>query len=387
MADPNQIEPSIDAGSDSLARFRYQAEVTLPFCLQCALGDEIVSVIPEHLEDIAVEYEGCWRFIQVKSRNPERGLWKLSDLLGKGGALRSLFRTHLQTLDVTASLEILLEGTPKPRDLIENLREGKDHRKPELVSAVVDALEKDAHEVMKFLDRVILLKPPVPRPNIKDNDLRLIHQQNKSLDHFTVCKIYDQLIAEIERAMRAERVGEEWPHYVIHPENTTSEVTEKIEAKRLTKPYLQKQVAPITSPPRHLLRRITDSSAKAISNLERKLISGGATKEIIKEARKLRANAQLRWMDVRARSLFAQDDLLEDLRQRLETHAVTKRALHTSSPKPAIAIWDALLTQFSASPRVIDPDSLMNADPMLLLGEVCELSELCRVTWGLSDAD
>src|SRR5205823_4553249 len=97
-----------EIGTNTLQRFRYQAEVTLPYCVYCALGQDIVSVIPEYLEDIALEYPGYWRFIQVKSRDPERPLWRLQDLLVEsGGALRSLHRTHLQTKEKNASLEIL----------------------------------------------------------------------------------------------------------------------------------------------------------------------------------------------------------------------------------------------------------------------------------------
>ena len=115
---PKSKAPESDAGSDTVARFRYQAEVTFPLCLECALGGDIVAVIPEHFEDIAVEYGTRWRFLQVKSRNPERGMWKLADLLGEGGALRSLYRTYQQTRDVDATLEVLLEGASQRGDPI-----------------------------------------------------------------------------------------------------------------------------------------------------------------------------------------------------------------------------------------------------------------------------
>ena len=88
-----------DWGSDTFARFRYQAEATLPYCLSLVSShSDIQAVIPEHLEDIAIKTDSGWRFLQVKTRNPERGLWGASDLLSKkGGALRSLYRTYLLT--------------------------------------------------------------------------------------------------------------------------------------------------------------------------------------------------------------------------------------------------------------------------------------------------
>ncbi|NIN00186.1 MAG: DUF4297 domain-containing protein [candidate division Zixibacteria bacterium] len=383
MTDPRTIQPPTNSGSDSFARFHYQAEVTLPFCLDCALGSEIASVMPEHLEDIAVESEVGWRFVQVKSRDPERGLWRLPDLLGGDGALRSLFRTHLLTKDVPGtSLELLLEGTCKRGNPIECLRLGMDHRDPNLVGAVARALGIEEDEGIEFLERVKLLKPPSPRPNIKDTNLRLIHEQNPSLDHKTVSDIYDRLISEIERAMRADPIGSRWPHYVTHPDQAPSELAEKMESKRLTRRRLQEIVAPITSPPRYLLRRITDTTPNSISILEQKMLAGGATREIIDRARNLRANAQHRLIEVGARSIFPSDELLGDLHERLETHAVTKREVYTSSERPAVGIWNSLLKQFSESPVSLDPNNLMQQDPMLLLGETCELAELCIIDFG-----
>ena len=103
-----------NAGSDTLARFRYQAEVTLPYCVSALLSaNDIVAVVAEHHEDIALKTKTGWRFLQVKSRNPERGLWRAADLFAKGGALRSLYRTYLATVGEDHSLELVLEGAVK----------------------------------------------------------------------------------------------------------------------------------------------------------------------------------------------------------------------------------------------------------------------------------
>ncbi|MCZ0952226.1 MAG: dsDNA nuclease domain-containing protein, partial [Rhodospirillaceae bacterium] len=133
--------PDSDWGSDTLARFRYQAEVTLPYCLSALLYEnDIRAVVAEHLEDIALETTTGWRFLQVKSRNPERGLWKASDLLAKkGGALRSLYRTYLLTKGEDHSLELVLEGALKTNDLIMALRPQQD-RTP-LLPVVMEKLD------------------------------------------------------------------------------------------------------------------------------------------------------------------------------------------------------------------------------------------------------
>jgi hypothetical protein len=150
----------LDAGSDTFARYRYQAEVILPYCLNAALGDEIIAVIPEHLEDVAIEMHGRWRFIQIKSRDPEVGLWALRQLLVKpGGALRSLYRTHLLTRDHLCSLEIVLEGAPRPRDPIQSLKPDADRNDPALVAQVQRGLRISASQAREFLARVVLAQP------------------------------------------------------------------------------------------------------------------------------------------------------------------------------------------------------------------------------------
>src|ERR671919_692299 len=93
---PLSVTPPDDTGSDTFRRFRYQAEVAFPFCLDTALIGNVISVIPEHLEDLAIEFaDGSWRIIQIKTRDPGQAPWTLATLLGgDGGAFRSLLRTH-----------------------------------------------------------------------------------------------------------------------------------------------------------------------------------------------------------------------------------------------------------------------------------------------------
>ena len=73
----NQIPPD-DTGTDTLKRYRYQAQLALPFCLACARKERVRSVIMEHFEDIVVEYDDYWHFIQVKTRNSNLGQWTLT---------------------------------------------------------------------------------------------------------------------------------------------------------------------------------------------------------------------------------------------------------------------------------------------------------------------
>ncbi|MFO1306107.1 MAG: dsDNA nuclease domain-containing protein [Burkholderiales bacterium] len=376
----------LDAGTTTLQRYRYQAEVTLPFCLSCALGGDIIAVIPEHFEDIALECGSPWRFIQVKSRDPERPMWGLTDLLSRqGGALRSLLRTHKLTPLLDAKLELILEGATKRGDLIDHLKDNGDRGNQALVAQVATSCGLAAEDAREFLARVSLLAAPSPRPNIRDSNLRLLHEQNPSLNHETVVTIYERLIGEIERAMRAQPLGPQWPRYVARLTKPGGEKAALLEAKRLSRESLRKIIEPIITPPLPLLRQLTDSTSNAKSTLEQKLLAGGADSEMIHSARTLRANAQVRWFQVQAASLYPRTDALSDLNLRLQSLFLGLRAMHANDPRPAVAIWNDVLNRLTANPDMYDRAGLMGGDAFLLLGHICQLAELCRVDWGIAN--
>jgi hypothetical protein len=387
MSNPLDLTPSTDAGSDTAARYRYQAEVTLPLCLHCALGKEILSVIPEYFEDVCLETVDGWRFIQIKSRDPGLGLWGIADLLAKDGALRSLYRTHKQIEEISATLELVLEGATRRKDLIQELTSSGNHANPDLLRRVAEALEIPVPSVELFLRRVVLAGAPAPREFIKRQNVSLIQEQNVSLPHTKVMGIYESLMSEVERAMRAESIGPNWPAYVTRHSDGDRDKQERLKAKRLTRELLIRKVAPLSSPPKKLLTKAVDSTTAHISPLETKLSMGGATDAIIQLARDLRASSQAHLFDYQATHLFANEDLIADLNQRLKVYAVSKAAQYASADKPAINVWNSLLTELTANAAGIDLQGIMNEDPMLLLGQICDLSDNCVVDWGHAHAD
>ena len=193
-----------DWGSDTLARFRYQAEVTLPYCLaMLSRQEDVLAVVPEHLEDIALKTTTGWRFLQVKTRDPERGLWTASDLLKrKGGALRSLYRTYLLTLGKDYPLELLLEGAVKTRDPLRSLYARAD--RTELVQMVMVALHASQPSAEDFVRRLAVNDSLSPRPAIHATNARLLHELAPSLTRPELEALHSALLAEIERAMRCE---------------------------------------------------------------------------------------------------------------------------------------------------------------------------------------
>ena len=371
-----------DWGSDTLARFRYQAEVTLPYCLSALLfQNDIIAVIPEHLEDIALQTTTGWRFIQVKSRDPERGLWRANDLFAKrGGALRSLYRTYLLTIGEDYPLELMLEGAVMTKDPIGKLRPNQD--RSELVPLVMTKLKVPQACAEEFLRRVTLNESAPSRFDIRSTNARLLHGHARSLTHPELEDLHNSLLEEIENAMRCESMGAHWPRWVAHPERRSNRKEERLRTKTLDANRLSRFAERLTSEGRPLLRRFVESGSRPVSPLTQKLVLGGATVDLIERARNLGTNAQHQRFVRASQSLSVSDALLTDLHERLLTYAHTAAAIHKTSDRPAIGMWEYLLEKYDSHGGTIDRNNLVRADPMLLMGESCILSDQCEFTWG-----
>ena len=371
-----------DWGSDTLARFRYQAEVTLPYCLSALSSEnDILAVIPEHLEDIALETNSGWRFLQVKSRDPERGLWTASELFSKkGGALRSLYRTYRLTIGEDHSLELALEGAVKTNDVIGMLRAHQD--RSQLVPMVMDKLRASRASAEDFLRRVTLNESVPPRSAIHATNGRLLHEHAPSLTQPELEALHSSFLTEIERAMRCDPLSALWPRSVAHPEKRSTRTEERLRAKTLDANRLSRIAEPISRAGRPLLKRFVESGSGPVSSLTQKLVLGGATPALIQRARNLHANAHHQRFVRASQNLEVNHALLTDLHERLLAYADTAAAIHESSPRPAILMWDHLLEKFDRYAGNIDRNNLVRADPMLLMGESCILSDQCDFNWG-----
>ena len=370
-----------EIGTDTAGRYHYQAEVAFPYCLLCGLDPAIIAIVLEHHEDIAVELQTGWRFVQVKSRNPERGLWRLAHLLEAGGALRKVADTFLATRDGNASLEIVLEGATASTDLIQHLLEGGNRANPELINRLTSALSWNQVDVASLLERVTVEPKAPARQDIRARNLYLLQTHRPSISHQTAVGIYDQCLAAIERAMRAESLGTDWPRYAVDPRNRSPTWIVRFAAKRLTREFLISLFGPVLGPAQPILRRITDAGAD-LSTLERKLLSGGADASIIEEARLLRANSAARWEELHASDLYPSNDQVIDLELRIQTFVTARRLQYLGVSLPANRLWGDVLETISRNSSAIDPSRLLHADPLLLMGHACELSQRCMFEWG-----
>ena len=92
--------------------------------------------------------------------------------------------------------------------------------------------------------------------------------------------------------------------------------------------------------------------------------------------------AAIRGAEARGASLYDAEVLIADLHLRLQSVADSV-AETVSSATPAAEIWDRLEGRLSTNPAAYDPSRLFGQDHILLLGEICQLSDECKFRWGV----
>lgn len=236
-----ELLPPDDSGSDTYSRFQYQADIAFPFCL--TLGNEIKSVVLEYFEDLALEYNEGWRFIQIKTKNAGLGPWILSDLHGKGGALVSLFRAYSALNQYhPATYEAHLEGAIRQGNDINLLLEPEGRRNKGLITKVAKGLSISEEQCADFLNKVRLEPNQPDRRAIKDRNLNLLAALAPSASAKDIETVYIDLLNLIKAAMSAGWLTNIWPRFQFSPETDSAKAL--LEHKRLThesvKPILRK---------------------------------------------------------------------------------------------------------------------------------------------------
>lgn len=373
-----------DSGATTFARFRYQAKVVFPYLLQCGLGDGPVAVIPEHIEDLLLRGQSGWRFVQIKTRDPARGMWTLGDLLGEDGALRSLFRSYSATQGCDATYEAHLEQSVSPNGNAKLLRTAAGRRTGALIEAVRKALRIRKATCVSFLDRVRLIDALPPREHIDAVNLRLAGSLGVALPHEALQHLYADALVRIEAAMAAEPIGVAWPTYVLDESDEAAK--ERYRHKHLDRAECELFTARLRGGSTRLLRRKLNPDLPSPTRLEEKLMLAGAPDNIIEDAKVLRAFATAAEFEfLQQTASTEQQKKLADLQERLRFRATSVCAAATADP-PGPAVWESLQAALHAAPTTIDPNRVLQQDPLLLMGEVCELSDQCLVNWGVKRA-
>jgi hypothetical protein len=371
-----------DTGTDTFARFRYQARVAFPFCIACALGRGVRSVVCEHIEDILIETDEGWRFLQVKTRDESRQPWRLSHLTGSGGGLHSLLRTHGAIGAVRASLELHLEGSlARDDERLQELTAPGGPRSASLIERVAPALRMSPADCAAFLARVRVFTAPT-RAAVAGANERIIGGVQPTLTFATARLLHEQVTDLVCRAMSAELIGADWLAVATGQAPAGDDVRRRVEAKRLTPESLdlcRRHLTPLPTP--GLLQRPAGTSAPLESNLTRKLRAANASDSLVTQAHALRAKAALQEVALLSKSLVPGDEYLEDAQTRLLMLATPIADMHRGTGQAAV-VYHEIFREIRQDPSVLDPHRLFNADPFALMGEVCQLSDGCLCDWG-----
>lgn len=374
-----------DSGSDTSQRYRYQAEAAFGACLDLALRGTVLSVIPERFEDLLIEEQERWRFVQVKTRDPGLNPFSFSDLLGEKGALRSVARTHEAILDFEDGreirYEIWLERGARNRNEIQRLmlpeRTGPDEG---MVALCAKRLDVEVAFAQTMLDRCFIRAPLPSRDLIRDSNIRNLQRFNSTIAVTTTEEIYESVIALIETVMRAELLKDDFPACVLQPDGVEEALAQKVAAKRIDGAMVGELFEPLKGGNAAVLEQITDPEQLTASELERKLLAAGVSDATRRDAKLLRANATRRVYEL-GTGLTDPDALFADLDARaLVVADATAGTIGDSPPGPAV--YSALLDRLGDKPELVDPRGLLDQDAMFLLGRVCDLSDRCLFAWG-----
>ncbi|MEG4201825.1 dsDNA nuclease domain-containing protein [Microcoleus sp. Pol12A5] len=383
MKNPLHQTPPDDTGTDTLKRFRYQAQLALPFCLACARKEKIRSIIMEHFEDIVIEYDDYWHFIQVKTRNAERGPWKLGDAID---GLKSLYRAFQETSHLEAKYSLFIEGAISSTDDLNALAPRNTDISDKIIHRISEKLEIEDSKCRVFLKSVTVHPNQPPRANITSHNIHLMGQVSASTTICEIASLEEKLTDEILRAMSCARLDNLLYYYIAKVEETEDGNRARVDAKRLTASNITDILGSLTIGDYPLLRRITDLNAPTLTKLEKKLVAGGATERIIKDAKNLRANASMREAEILASGFVDQEDKMTDVQFRIQTLTNSIVENHDEAEKPAKIIWRMVLHELTEKKESVDPHRLYKQDPYLLLGAVCGLSDECRIDWGVKIA-
>jgi hypothetical protein len=378
------VFPPDDTGRTTYERFRYQAHIAFRFCLEAATGGDVVAVVCEHFEDVAVERSHGWRLIQIKTRDAELPPWKLGDLLGKGGALRGLYRTHKALNDLNGGthdcgLEARLEGAVARGDQAETLTFQGDGPTSEVVDRCAQRLDITAAEAADFLSKVTVIDHEPPRELIAAVMRDLLRRAAPGLSGVQVDSIYQTVFSKIEDAMEGRLLADQFPAVLVQPTTAEEAAQKLVEAKRLDRDTLVDLFGELTAS-KALLAQIADPSLLTATALERKLRLAGAEDAVVEDAKTLRANAAIREAEVLSASYSDQEAVLGDVRARLKIVANSIAA--TAGDPRGPTVWAGVMNRLATEAQSVDQSRLFDADQMLLLGELCQISDLCDFGWG-----
>ncbi|MFD8652324.1 dsDNA nuclease domain-containing protein [Streptomyces mirabilis] len=344
------LAPEEDSGSDTLGRYRYQAEVAARDCLAMLTQDAIDFVVCEWHEDFVVAWtDGSVELVSVKHREGTQGPWTLAELCKSGGLTHLFDRWCACECAANVRLRLATNAALKP---------GKDNAgvlarmcgpEPEFTAGLTSMAEEVARQMLKvrwkqpypnvpestqvrrladiqipagFVDKVVRFltvleiscKPP-HRENITDvNIQRLLVPavEQLQLAHVDLENTYRAIVDRIERANRDESDRGQLAVYIADPSRVrhSTQMQQRIGRRRITREIIRQEIvntsAQLPTFPRGQEPVVAPGGAK----LRRKLRRGRVPSDEAAFAERLRSAWYTTWSERRSGLAGDETDLL-----------------------------------------------------------------------------
>jgi hypothetical protein len=390
MADPIEIEAPDDTGSPTFRRYEYQVHIAVQAVLEMLAGGTVQHVTCEHIEDIVVARSGdprCvggglfWDFQQIKTRDSVEP-WSLKDVISKG-PLKSLWRTHTAVqgsgLVLIYQLTAGIEGHVDPADApVTALSRGEGAANANCRKRVAAHLGVPQDDALDGFLGLVRVRALARREDVEARNTRVLADlAGPEIPVGTVDALYTELLRRTREATQG-RPPARWTELLA-----VDSPPPAVLGKRITMAVIADVRQRLTRPDHVLLEDVSEALHGPETALVRKLRQGAASRDVIDDAKMLRAQADHHRLKEQALGTWPENLAVEtDLDQRLLLLARRVGRSHKEHPQPADAIFDGLQAALQDNPGAYDRHPLYAQDGVLLMGRACAVSDECRFNWG-----
>lgn len=390
-----ELEPLDDIGSETLARFRFQVELTVQHCLATiteAGADRVICELHEDYIFYAAQRPPC--LVSVKHLEDSQPRWTNHGLLDAGGVAHLFERWRASPEPVSCLLRTncgLRTGHDEPAGLQECCASNDTARlgtwagtlAPILNSLLPNDAMAAADEVLDFLS-VLRLEDGLPgRADVRSHNLVSLMPEvliALGVHADRAEEVYDLIAQEVERACRNED-GRSVLEMLADPDrlDANSQLARTIAAKTIDRKRLLDAIDRQQREHNTSIRVHTTPAASAL-RLKAKLERGGFGPTAVSRARNLRFHWELhrqRWSS----ELPVHGDRFEEAKAIVLSAAdAAETATRALKSEPyGLAMLEALRTELTA--RNIRVPGSDPAEVDLLLGCAFDLTDECHVWW------
>lgn len=379
--------PASQVGVSTFERFRWQAKLAVRAWLESLVDADLLAVVCEHVEDLALVTVSGYRFAQLKTR--DRGSWSAAKICGTGHAVHRLCDSyklaHEAGIVGSSEFEVWLEGPPSEDRATTQFFSDPTQATDEL-KRKIRAFGVQGRQLADFLSR---LSVKCQQPSRASVDAMNAWQMGAIWPAMTMQQIellYERLLATAEAAQAATSSPASVRATIELARSSPgdADLWEPITAQVLSARMLRALCPPLpTDTDVDLIARATAGQA---SVLELKMARAGASETTVRGALQARAEA-----DAAAAGARAAGHMDRESESRLEarllstaTSITTLAQLGVSAgSRPGEHIYHQLMGQ-AANTAALDTDNLYNRDHRLVVGHLCTVSDQCRFDWGTS---